>query len=165
MFFRVHDDVLLTQPQDSLTDLTNLVEHTAKSVMEAQSLEWTANSFFSDEFKPDGSPLFALDLVFDEESQEFTLSTPIDPFEEALLSLFEKGISQTQGLRDIEPMIMKQMFWVGTPILETVDAREAWVSDLKARISKCIQTSAVPLMSYIKKYECYEVSAHMRIQF
>ena len=62
-------------------------------------------------------------------------------------------MAHTKGILDVEPLLLKQLFWVGTPVLQAVEPQEPWVVQLRERIRNCIRASVAPLTEYTKHYE------------
>jgi hypothetical protein len=69
------------------------------AVQPVPGLVWPGEQgFYSDAFKSPTTPLWALELTVDEENSQFAFSTPITPFEEAIVALFDNGIAATSGV-------------------------------------------------------------------
>ncbi|RDD38836.1 Dynein heavy chain 1, axonemal [Trichoplax sp. H2] len=100
-------------------------------------------------FKPWKNPLFLLDLVIDSHGVHY--STPLEQFESTLVSLFEKGITSTYNVPQLEKLVMDKLFWSGTPILESVGEHEPFVTNLKASVSFGIKQALIPLRAYAKR--------------
>jgi hypothetical protein len=98
--------------------MSKLLDDASAPLKSRESLEWPLDSGLkSDVFKPPTNPLWTLDLIVDEASQRFQFSTPVKPFEEAIVNIFNAGIDATAGVLDVEPLLMPHLFWVGVPIL------------------------------------------------
>lgn len=139
----IMQDTLYSLVKDSLTALTLMVERASEPL---NSLSRNRPAF----------SLFALDLTVDFKRGCVEFTTPLGPFEEAVLSCFDDGLNRSKGMLDIEPLIMSQMFWVGTPTLQTVHPAESWVVALRARVRKCMQMSMAPLTEFLASYAKYE---------
>lgn len=152
----IMQDALRTITLNSCNQLASLIDVASERVKTAPSLEWPVEQgFYSEMFKPRTSPLWSLDLLIDEETKSFTFSTPVGPFEDAIIGLFDNGILATKGVLDVEPKLMPKLFWVGKPTLESVSLHEPWVNKLRDGIRHDIQTSIKPLMSYLAQWVKY----------
>lgn len=146
-------DTLRTIVEGAMDSLAATVEKASERLLQAASLEWPGADLASTAFKPPTAPMFYLELLVDTDTQRLSFSTPTGPFESAVLSLFEQAVSQTSGLPDVEPQLMKHLFWVGTPVLETVESGERRVVEKRDRVQHCIRTSVKPLLAYLRLYE------------
>lgn len=146
-------DTLRSIVEDAMRALTAAVSAASEATLAAESLAWPGTDLFSTAFKPAGVPMFYLELVIDVSTQELSFSTPTGPFENAVLGLFDQAMASTAGLPDIEPQLMQHLFWVGTPVLETVEAGETVVCAMRKRVRHCIQTSVTPLLAYLDLYK------------
>ncbi|KAK0056678.1 dynein heavy chain 1 axonemal-like isoform X1 [Biomphalaria pfeifferi] len=139
--------------QDSLMSLTQMVVDGCASTMELnEDYNW-GNDLINSKFKPRKNALFLIDLVMDKEGVHFSTSLP--SFENTLISLFDKGIQATQNVPQLEREILKEIFWSGIPLLESVGEHEPPVEDLRNTIRRSIQQSLVPLKAYARAYEKY----------
>jgi len=50
---------------------------------------------------------------------------------------------------------MEDIFWSGTPLLESVGEHEPFVEELRQTVRDSIIHSLIPLMAYAKEYEKY----------
>lgn len=48
---------------------------------------------------------------------------------------------------------MEEIFWSGTPLLESVGAHEPHVEELRETCREAIQKSLIPIHAYAKEYE------------
>lgn len=76
-------------------------------------------------------------------------------FEDVVISLFNKGIACTRNVPQLEKMVMKELFWSATPLLETVGENEPTVVETREFIRRAMKKSIVPLNAYAKQYEKY----------
>ena len=51
--------------------------------------------------------------------------------------------------------ILENIFWSGTPLLESVGEHEPPVEDLRSTVRRAIQQALIPLKAYAKEYEKY----------
>jgi dynein heavy chain len=148
----VMQDTLRDIVETSVTAFSDMVLRACESIFKADSLSWPEGDLRSTLFKPSTSPLFSLQVKIDETSHRVVLSTPVGPFEEAVLDLLEAGIHATTGILQLEPQILKHLFWVGTPELETVAVTESVIEKAKSTVSKAIHKSIIPLEDYLSQY-------------
>jgi dynein heavy chain len=128
-------------------------------------VRWGTESLYSEHLAPkEGSPLFLMTLKADLEKKRFTYSTPPETFEKELLRTFDDGMRVTNGLPDMEPVIMSHLFWVGEPKLESVDLQEPWVVELRERLRFCVRASLQPLQDYAMQYERYRELLELNVK-
>ena len=82
-------------------------------------------------------------------------STELESFEKTVIALFDKGIFATKNVPQLEKMVLQELFWSGTPLLEAVGENEPEVVQLRELIRKAIKKSMIPLRAYAKQYEQY----------
>lgn len=154
----IMQDALRTITLNSCHQLAELVDKASERVKNAPSLEWPVDEgFHSEVFKPPtSSPLWSVDLIVDTEKNELTFSTPVQPFEEAIIALFDNGIQSTAGVLDVEPRLMPHLFWVGVPTIDAVSLLEPWVQKLREGIRHNIKLSTTPLLAYKAIFEKYK---------
>lgn len=137
----------------------------AASSQQEVVISWGREALWSDHHAPkEGSPLFHMTLTADMEKRCFTYSTPPETFEQLLLKVFDDGISATNGLPDMEPIIMSHLFWVGQPTLQSVNLQEPWVISLRERLRRSVRTSLSPLRDYARQYERYRALLDLDIK-
>ncbi len=51
--------------------------------------------------------------------------------------------------------IMEDIFWSGTPLLESVGEHEPFVEELREEITNAIRHAIIPLKAYAREYEKY----------
>jgi hypothetical protein len=178
----IMQDTLHSLAQSSLVDLTALVERAGANTMKfaagavadgnepAIAFDFVGQSLFTAQFKPASVPLFSLELVLDAapatpaSSDVATtnatpatslFSIPVGPFEAGLLAVIDAGLASTAGLPDVEPLLLRQLFWVGVPTLQSVEPAAPWVAALRGRVQACVRSSTRPLMAYLAQYERY----------
>ncbi|XP_060621830.2 dynein axonemal heavy chain 1 [Anolis sagrei] len=139
--------------QDSLVNFTQLFVDACHSVLDCpEDMEW-GNDLVNSPYRPRKNPLFLVDLVLDPTGVHF--STPLENFEEVVISLFNKGILATHRIPQLEKYVLENIFICGTPLLESVGINEPLVVELRNTISTCICKSLLPLQAYAKNYEKY----------
>lgn len=111
--------------------------------------------------------MFFLDLAMDKDCVCY--STDLENFEQVVCGLFDKGVACTKNVPQLEKMVMKKLFWSGTPLLETVGENEPPVVEMRESIRKAIRQSIIPLKAYAKQYEKYlglfnlDISEYLRL--
>ena len=59
--------------------------------------------------------------------------------------------------------IMEDIFWSGTPLLESVGEHEPHVEELRETIRNTIRKAVIPLRAYAKEYEKYQELVNMDV--
>lgn len=70
--------------------------------------------------------------ISDEEGVHY--NTSYDSFETVLVRLFDNAIGSTQHVPQLERYVLEELFWSGTPLLESVGAHEPHVEELRNTI-------------------------------
>lgn len=144
-------DTLRSIAVNSCTAFANMISTASSTLMKAEVRVWPADAgLYSEVFKAPTNPLFSLSLVIEDGTVQ--LSTPVDPFVEAILHVLFNGLDATSGLHDIEPLLMPDLFWVGEPKLQTAERDEPWLVKLREQIKTCIEAHIEPVQSYIAMY-------------
>lgn len=59
---------------------------------------------------------------------------------------------------------MEDIFWSGTPLLESVGANEPHVSDLKETIVQMLRQALIPLRAYSKSFERFTDLVNLNVE-
>ena len=110
----------------------------------------TEIAFFN---RPKKNALFMLDLTLEKTGVQY--STDLESFERVVIMLFDKGITCTKNVPQLEKMVIEGLFWSGTPLLESVGENEPEVVKLRETVRHAIQQSLIPLRAYARQYEKY----------
>ena len=103
--------------------------------------------------RPKKNALFMLDLTLEKTGVQY--STDLESFERVVIMLFDKGITCTKNVPQLEKMVIEGLFWSGTPLLESVGENEPEVVKLRETVRHAIQQSLIPLRAYARQYEKY----------
>ncbi|RUS78759.1 hypothetical protein EGW08_013475 [Elysia chlorotica] len=139
--------------QDSLVNFTQMIVDACHSTMELEDEYTWGKDLITSTFRPRKNALFLIDLVMDKEGVHFSTSLP--SFENTLIMLFDKGIQATQNVPQLEREILKNIFWSGIPLLESVGEHEPPVEELRATVRRALQQALIPLKAYAREYEKY----------
>ncbi|KAI9104654.1 dynein heavy chain and region D6 of dynein motor-domain-containing protein [Phlyctochytrium arcticum] len=96
-------------------------------------------------------PLFAIEMVFRNGKLQYNLD--YDHFEGVLLTTFDKALNTVDGLPELEPLVLDQMFWAAKPTLQIPHSREFAVAQLRQRLVHSIRDSIKPLQQYLSQYD------------
>ena len=96
-------------------------------------------------------PLFTIDLLF----RNGKLAYSVDPitFENAVLTAFDRVTTVVEGLPQLEPLVLDQLFWPSKPPLQSPHPREPDVVALRAKLQKALREGLRPLDEYLQKYD------------
>ena len=103
-----------------------------------------------------------VDLAFD--GNAFSYSTNPEKFEEAVVTLFNKAVNSIKKIPQLEKMVMGNLFWSGTPLLESVGENEPYIKQLRETVNLCLKQATIPLLAYAKEYEKYNELALMDVE-
>ena len=96
-------------------------------------------------------PLFLIDLVWRNGQLKYNID--LTQYETVVLAAFDKALGAVEGLPDLEPVVMDQMFWATKPTLQTPHSKEANVVHLRERLRQAIRDGVEPLERYIRKFD------------
>ncbi|XP_076467072.1 dynein axonemal heavy chain 1-like isoform X2 [Babylonia areolata] len=149
----IMQDSLRFLVQDSLLNFTQMVVDACHSVLPlSEDFTWGPDIIISP-YKPKKNALFLVDLLLDNQGVHYSTSLP--SFETTLISLFDKGILSTHNVPQLEKYILEDIFWSGTPLLESVGEHEPQVEQLRETVRLSIQKALIPLKAYAREYEKY----------
>ncbi|XP_064629143.1 dynein axonemal heavy chain 1-like isoform X2 [Lineus longissimus] len=139
--------------QDSLVNFTQMIIDACYATFQCEDDMTWENDLLVSSYKPRKNPLFFIDLMLDTAGVHY--STNLNSFETVLVALFDKGIASTQNVPQLEKYIMEDIFWSGTPLLESVGEHEPHVEELRDDVCRAIRKSLFPMKSYAREYEQY----------
>ncbi|TPX59753.1 hypothetical protein SpCBS45565_g07659 [Spizellomyces sp. 'palustris'] len=96
-------------------------------------------------------PLFMIDLVYRNGKLQYGID--FEHFEGVILSIFDKGLSTVEGLPELEPLVLDQMFWAAKPTLQIPHSREVGIVQLRQRLVQALRDGISPLQQYQKQYD------------
>lgn len=94
-----------------------------------------------------------LDLSLEKTGVQY--NTDLESFGRVVITLFDKGITCTKNVPQLEKIVIEGLFWSGTPLLESVGENEPEVVKLRETVRHAIKQSLIPLRAYAKQYEQY----------
>ena len=94
-----------------------------------------------------------LDLTMEKTGVQY--NTDLESFGRVVIALFDKGITCTKNVPQLEKMVIEGLFWSGTPLLESVGENEPEVVKLRETVRQAIKKSLIPLRAYAKQNEQY----------
>lgn len=103
--------------------------------------------------RPKKNALFMLDLTMEKTGVQY--NTDLESFGRVVIALFDKGITCTKNVPQLEKMVIEGLFWSGTPLLESVGENEPEVVKLRETVRQAIKKSLIPLRAYAKQNEQY----------
>ncbi len=112
--------------------------------------------------RPKKNAIFLTELQIDKTGPRYNIN--FENFELTLCSLFEKAILSTQSIPQLEKYVMEDIFWSGTPLLESVGANEPHVCDLKETIIQMLRQALIPLRAYSKSYERFTNLVNLNVE-
>ncbi|XP_036367019.1 dynein heavy chain 1, axonemal-like isoform X1 [Octopus sinensis] len=149
----IMQDTLRYLVNDSLYNFAQMIHNSCRSTLDIdESFTWTGD-LINSPFKPKKTALFFIELIVDEQGPHY--STTLADFESCVLSLFDKGINSTQAVPQLEKYILEDIFWSGTPLLESVGEHEPHVEEMRSTIQTTIQKSIIPAKAYAERYNKY----------
>ncbi|XP_066927305.1 dynein axonemal heavy chain 1-like isoform X2 [Clytia hemisphaerica] len=154
-------DSLRFLAQESLENYTQMIADACVSMKDVkETMKWPG-SVLSSPYQPKKNPLFLIDLAFEDGGIGF--STPKHKFEESTINLFNKGVNSTKKIPQLEKMVLTNLFWSGTPLLESVGENEPLVKRHRERIKHDLKQAIIPLTAYANEYEQYLDLANLDI--
>ncbi|PAA45958.1 hypothetical protein BOX15_Mlig009546g7, partial [Macrostomum lignano] len=139
--------------QDSLTNFTQMIVDACQACLTLPTnYEWPHDLLVST-LLPKRNPLFLVDLVLDLEGSHY--STNLNQFEATLVSLFDKAITSTQTVPQLEKFILENLkdLQNETLLLESVWPNEPEVERLRMTIREAINKALIPMKVYARLYD------------
>ncbi|KAJ3087451.1 Dynein heavy chain 1, axonemal [Quaeritorhiza haematococci] len=98
-------------------------------------------------------PLFQIDLTFRNGKVVYNIDPAL--YEQIVLSLFDKALTVVEGLPNIEPYVLDQMFWASKPLLQTPHPKEPAVVKLREKLKQAMKDAVGYLETYVRQYDKY----------
>eukprot|EP01028_Stygiella_incarcerata_P009150 TRINITY_DN426_c0_g1_i1.p1 TRINITY_DN426_c0_g1~~TRINITY_DN426_c0_g1_i1.p1 ORF type:complete len:4140 (-),score=1088.60 TRINITY_DN426_c0_g1_i1:191-12610(-) len=109
------------------------------------------HAFVTDRREKPVRPLFSNDIV--EKDGIFQFSTPLERYWELVKGLFEKAVSMLSDVPDLEPHIMEQFFYKGTPPLRNISIADPYCQGLLKRLEETMKRANEPMLTYLKSFD------------
>jgi dynein heavy chain, axonemal len=93
-------------------------------------------------------PLLAVELQLGADLKKVQYLEDVGQLPDQMVALMMRAISASQGLSQLEPLIMTKLSWAYKPKLATVMAGEEEVVRLRDSVRKSWETVVTPLMAY-----------------
>lgn len=139
--------------QDSLAAFTQMIQDATYSIIDLQEDFTWGEDIINSSYKPKKNALFMLDLTMEKSGVQY--NTDLKSFGRVVVTLFDKGITCTKNVPQLEKMVIEGLFWSGTPLLESVGENEPEVVKLRETVRHAIKQSLIPLRAYSRQYEKY----------
>eukprot|EP00854_Cymbomonas_tetramitiformis_P003900 gene3900-4861_t len=99
--------------------------------------------------------LLLVELHFDQEGPGalFKYTTPLESLVAQSVAMFDYGITCSQMVPELEPLIMEKLFWSGNRVLNSVHLMEEQVGKLRTRIGQAMEHAVKGLRRYLGMYE------------
>lgn len=149
--------------QDSLVNYTQMVVDACWQVIDIKdTFVWPEDDLVTSYIKPKRNAIFLTELQIDKTGPRYNVN--FEHFETTLCNLFEKAILSTQTVPQLEKYVMEDIFWSGTPLLESVGANEPHVCALKNTIVQMLRQALIPLRAYSKAYERFTSLVNLNVE-
>jgi dynein heavy chain, axonemal len=96
------------------------------------------------------TPLIALDLQLDGDPKRIDFSDDVDMLPDQMVSLLTRSVSGTEGLAQLEPMVMTELYWAYKPKLATVGLGEELIQLVKGTV----HAAWSKIVAALRKYRC-----------
>lgn len=100
--------------------------------------------------------LIALDLQLEGEPKKVDFSNDIDMLPDQMVSVMTRSVSGTEGLAQLEPLVMTKLYWAYKPKLATVGQGE----ELIQRAKGTVHTAWSKIVTALRKYRCISFFCH-----
>ena len=105
-----------------------------------------------------GAAPLATNLVVHAESKKIHFADDIAALPEQMAALALRGLAATDGLPQLEPLIMTKMQWAYKPKLLAIQAEEPEVVALVERVRDAWTRAVAPLLEYQKLFAAHEAT-------
>ena len=95
-------------------------------------------------------PLFVLDVMIAPKTNKLYLSHDLDVVKALPLRLFDAATNIMQGILNLEPQVLSNMFWPEKTTLSAPDRNDPAVADQRKRISRAMDEAIKPLYKYME---------------
>lgn len=95
-------------------------------------------------------PLIALDLQLDGDPKKLDFSDDVNVLPDQMVTLMTRSVSGTEGLAQLEPLVMSKLYWAYKPKLATVGQREELIQNAK----ETVHSAWSKIVESLCKYRC-----------
>ena len=149
----VMEDGLRFMIMYSLTDFVKTLQNSLPSNVEVLGTNNVKAN--SNEGGPAGTnskkPLFMLDLIF--RDGQLTYNIDLQAYKQTIFSLIDKALASMEGMSQLEPLIMSQLFWSSKGSLDIMQGSDSFVTEIKAKINEIMEQALIPLNNYMRQYD------------
>jgi dynein heavy chain len=96
------------------------------------------------------APLFVLDVLLAPKTNKLQLSHNLDVVKALPLKLFDAATQTMQGILNLEPQVLSNMFWPEKPELSAPDKNDPTVAEQRKQISHAMDKAIQPLFRYLE---------------
>ncbi|KAG9394461.1 dynein light chain binding [Carpediemonas membranifera] len=86
---------------------------------------------------------------------EFTFSPRLPEFVDVTSSIFDKGLSATKGIPQLESQLMENIYWSTQLVVASVTAHEPHVQAMKLEVHRAVSEALAPVWQYQERFEKY----------
>ncbi|CAF4763844.1 unnamed protein product [Pieris macdunnoughi] len=115
--------------------------------------EWDPTDLINTPFRSPTATLFYFHLMMSEEGPYYT--TPPEQFEIVIQRLFREMLYRCHFIPQVHPMIMTGLVFDKELFLTSIGLMEPNVVEYRERLLKAYRKAIIPLIAYMKQYECY----------
>ena len=94
-------------------------------------------------------PLFVLDVLIAPKTNKLLLSHDLDVVKALPLRLFDAATNIMQGIHNLEPQVLSNMFWPEKPTLSAPDRNDPTVAEQRKQIARAMEEAIKPLFRYL----------------
>jgi dynein heavy chain, axonemal len=95
-------------------------------------------------------PLFVLDVLIASKTNKLHLSHDLDVVKALPLRLFDAATNIMQGILNLEPQVLSNMFWPEKTTLSAPDRNEPMVAEQRKQIARAMEEAIKPLYRYLE---------------
>jgi len=157
-------DVLRSLIEQSLGQLVSTIEMVCSADVTVTSTADVVQVYPESTPRSFRSPIMSLDIDISDNREHFTWSTNIEDIAPVLLGIFDRALTSLAGIKQLEPLIMSQLFWSQINDLAVPHPREPLILDLRKRLAAAVERAMVPLRQYMAAYDEYLPTLTMDIE-
>ena len=98
-------------------------------------------------------PLFFIDIVFKYGKLQYNMD--LNMFETILLAIMDKAFVAGEGLPQLEPLVLEQIFWASKPVLQNVHPKDPAVKKYRTKLVQSVKVAIEKLEEYLRHYDKY----------
>lgn len=99
-------------------------------------------------------PLFLIEMEI--EDGRIVYQTPLSKVQPVVGAVFDHALASVQGIPQLEPQVMENLFWSSQPTFQTPHPMEEQIQAMRNELMDSLAGALVPVQAYLDKYKQFE---------